>query len=63
MIMQVKSKRVRSALEWVTGTLYKIGGSGGLLRFGGLLHGKLEALCGYRRYGRVCPKTTVDVVG
>ena len=42
---------------------YKIGGSVETPGFSGLLHGELEALHWHKSYGRVRPRTTVDVVG
>ena len=46
----------------MTTTRYKIGGSGGIPRFGGLLHGELEALGRHKGNGWVCPWATVGVV-
>ena len=48
---------------WVTAKRYKIGGSIVTIVFGGLLQGELEALHGHKSYERVCPWTTVVVVG
>ena len=47
----------------MTATHYKIGGSIVTLVFGDLLHKELEALHGHKSYERVCPWTTVVVVG
>ena len=44
MIMHVKPKRASSALEWVTATRYKVGGSVVTPRFGGLLHSRAQGL-------------------
>ena len=61
MIMHVKPKRVWSALGWVTATVCKIGGSV-MTEVWWPAAWRAWSSEGHKDYGRVCPRTLVDVV-